>query len=126
MSNMPMMFSRVDLPEPDGPITERNSPSSIRRLMSFKIKLGFPPMLYHFDICCNEIMVMSGFNCLMKCVPKISRLKFNYLGDTQYTIVFVFDTTNVRKCDGRKETLTSSQVHGFTSLSRCKALLPLL
>jgi hypothetical protein len=51
------MFNKVDLPEPDGPIMEINSPSSTFRLMSFKIKLGLPPMFTHFDMCCSSIIV---------------------------------------------------------------------
>ena len=43
-SRQPMMFSRVDLPLPDGPINATNSPFSISRSMPFKTGYSLLPM----------------------------------------------------------------------------------
>src|SRR5256885_9526743 len=53
-SNMPMTLSKVDFPEPDGPITEMNCPSATRRLMSFRMNVRIPPTEYHFEMCCSS------------------------------------------------------------------------
>jgi hypothetical protein len=40
---MPIIFNKVDFPEPEGPMMEINSPSSISRLILLRIIFLFPP-----------------------------------------------------------------------------------
>jgi hypothetical protein len=40
--NPPIMFNKVDLPHPDGPTTQMNSPSQISRLMFSRTGVFFP------------------------------------------------------------------------------------
>ena len=50
VSRQPMMFISVDLPLPDGPSTERNSPSSMSRSMPLRIVCSSSPIRYCFTI----------------------------------------------------------------------------
>jgi hypothetical protein len=47
---MPITFSSVDFPDPDGPIMEINSPSSTDKLISFKMKVLADPLEIHFEM----------------------------------------------------------------------------
>src|SRR5690606_18475657 len=49
-SNIPMTLSRVDFPEPDGPMMEMNSPSATLRLMSLSRKMRWPPVVTHLKM----------------------------------------------------------------------------
>jgi hypothetical protein len=40
-----MALSRVDLPQPDGPSRQMNSPLAISRLMSFRAMTSAPPVV---------------------------------------------------------------------------------
>src|SRR5213593_4829168 len=44
-----MRFNSVDLPEPDGPIKQRNSPASIFKLVSLRATISAAPFLNIFD-----------------------------------------------------------------------------
>src|SRR5450631_2370266 len=54
---MPMTLSRLDLPEPEGPMMEMNSPSRIDRLISFRMKLGLPPTVTHLEMRLSSIIM---------------------------------------------------------------------
>src|SRR5690606_1672864 len=64
-----MMLSRVDLPEPEGPIMDMNSPSPTWRLISFNRKMRWPPVVTHLNILfsCSSIYRLFGlFHSLLK------------------------------------------------------------
>lgn len=74
-SNIPMTLSKVDFPEPDGPMMEMKSPSWMVRLMSFRMKDLVPATLYHLKICSNLIMfkfkiLMLIFLCCVFCFSR--------------------------------------------------------
>jgi hypothetical protein len=50
-----MMCMRVDLPEPDGPITATNSPVSIRSDTPRSAATSSGPLRYSFTIWCSSI-----------------------------------------------------------------------
>ena len=47
VSSMPITFNKVDLPEPEGPMMETNSPSLIERFISRRRNVLFPPLFTH-------------------------------------------------------------------------------
>src|SRR5580693_273441 len=76
---MPITFNKVDLPDPEGPMMEMNSPSFTCRLISFKIKFGLPLMLIHFEIFFNSIIFVVYKVCNYKVSNYLQMLLFLFL-----------------------------------------------
>ena len=55
-SNVPNILSRVDLPEPDGPIKTRISPLSTAIWRLFKTGIASPALWYILEIFCASSM----------------------------------------------------------------------
>ena len=54
-----MTLSSVLLPEPDGPITEMNSPSSTAKLILLKARVSTCSVRYTFSMLSSLIMAVS-------------------------------------------------------------------
>src|SRR5207247_1448863 len=60
-SRPPIMLKRVDLPEPDGPISEIYSPRRISRSTSFNARRVWPPMVYSLA----RFLVRTIYSCVV-------------------------------------------------------------
>ena len=52
---MPMMWSSVDLPAPDGPMIDTNSPSLMSSVMRRRTHVRLVPCAYDFSMLRNEM-----------------------------------------------------------------------
>ena len=106
-SSMPMTLRRLDLPEPEGPMMETNSPSLMCRWTSFKIKLGLPPTITHLEIRFRSIILLNCAGCTLSMTcQSANQLLINSLCEHRPQGSSVFDTGTVRKrytfvCTGR-------------------------
>jgi hypothetical protein len=58
LSKPDMRFSSVDFPEPEGHMIAINSQAFTSRDMSLNICIFHSGLLYAFEICCSEIIVI--------------------------------------------------------------------
>ena len=55
-----MVLSSVDLPQPEGPTMQRNSPFATSRLMSFSTGVLLPSRVNVMWMCCADSLVSNG------------------------------------------------------------------
>src|SRR5690606_41756980 len=69
-SSMPIIFSKVDLPEPEGPIMEMNSLWFTLKLMSLRIYVFWPPALTDLEMLVSTIIMffLKGKGIVDKCI----------------------------------------------------------
>ena len=60
LSSIPIQFNKVDFPEPEGPISDINSPSFTCKLMSFSNLNVFPPDFIILEAFCisNNFIIL--------------------------------------------------------------------
>src|SRR4051812_37379896 len=56
MSSKPMMLSKVLLPQPEGPMIERNSPLAIWRFILLSARVSIVSVRYTFSTFCKQII----------------------------------------------------------------------